>query len=182
MSEPTPLTTLLSESARGDGAATQQLYARLLPEVKRVARMRLAQSGAAAGLNTTAVVHEGFVRMAEQQGLAGATRGQFFAHVGRVLRKVVIEQLSGGATAGDPARVTLSVGGGAAQAEAVDLIALDQALARLQRIDAGLYELLEMIGFAGLTITEVAELRGAASQVVNRDLLKAQALLQELMR
>jgi RNA polymerase sigma factor (TIGR02999 family) len=181
MSEPTPLTTLLTESARGDGAALQQLSARLLPEVKRVARLRLAQSGAAAGLNTTAVVHEGFVRMAEQQGLTGATRGQFFAHIGRMLRTVVIEQLRGGATAGDAARVTLSAGGRAA-AEAVDLIALDQALARLQRIDAGLYELLEMIGFAGLTITEAAELRGVASQQVNRDLLKAQALLQELIR
>ena len=90
------ITELLIGTSRGDPEARQALYARLYPDIKRLARLRLAQSGPhsrAAGLNTTALVHEGFLRMADQQGLQGDTRGQFFAYVGRVLRSVVIDHL-----------------------------------------------------------------------------------------
>ena len=181
-----PITELLAGTSRGDAASLQQLYAVLYPEIKRVARMRLAQSGHAAGLNTTALVHEGFLRMADQQGLQGDTRGQFFAYVGRVLRSVVIDHLrteGRDKRGGDAVMVTLSAANdvAAVQSQAVDLIGLDQALARMRELDAGLYELIEMIGFAGLSIAEVATLRDVSSRSINRELLKARALLQELL-
>lgn len=180
------ITELLAGTARGDAASLQQLYALLYPEIKRVARMRLAQNARAAGLNTTALVHEGFLRMADQQGLQGESRGQFFAYVGRVLRSVVIDHLrteGRDKRGGDAVMVTLSAAGdvAAVQSEALDLIGLDQALTRLRDIDTQLYELIEMVGFAGLSIAEVAELRGLSTRTINRDLLKARALLQELM-
>lgn len=180
------ITELLAGTSRGDAAALQQLYALLYPEIKRVARIRLAQSGHAAGLNTTALVHEGFLRMADQQGLQGDTRGQFFAYVGRVLRSVVIDHLRAegrGKRGGDAVMVTLSAANdvAAVQSQAVDLIGLDQALARMRELDPGLYELIEMIGFAGLSIAEVATLRGLSTRSINRELLKARALLQELL-
>lgn len=180
------ITELLAGTARGDAAALQQLYAVLYPEIKRVARVRLAQSGHAAGLNTTALVHEGFLRMADQQGLQGDTRGQFFAYVGRVLRSVVIDHLrteGRDKRGGDAVMVTLSAASdvAAVQSQAVDLIGLDQALARMRELDQGLYELIEMIGFAGLSIAEVATLRDVSTRSINRELLKARALLQELL-
>ena len=183
------ITELLAGTARGDAASLQQLYALLYPEIKRVARLRLAQSGPSgrmAGLDTTALVHEGFLRMADQQGLQGETRGQFFAYVGRVLRSVVIDHLrteGRDKRGGDAVMVTLSAAGdvAAAQSQAVDLIGLDQALARMRELDAGLYELIEMIGFAGLSIAEVATVRGLSTRSINRELLKARALLQELL-
>ena len=180
------ITELLAGTARGDSQSLQQLYAVLYPEIKRVARIRLAQTGHAAGLNTTALVHEGFLRMADQQGLQGDTRGQFFAYVGRVLRSVVIDHLrteGRDKRGGDAVMVTLSAAGdvAAVQSQAVDLIGLDQALERLRALDNGLYELIEMIGFAGLTIAEVATLRGLSTRSINRELLKARALLQELL-
>ncbi len=180
------ITELLAGTARGDAAALQQLYAVLYPEIKRVARVRLAHSGHAAGLNTTALVHEGFLRMADQQGLQGDTRGQFFAYVGRVLRSVVIDHLrteGRDKRGGDAVMVTLSAAGdvAAVQSQAVDLIGLDQALERMRELDPGLYELIEMIGFAGLTIAEVATLRNLSTRSINRELLKARALLQELL-
>lgn len=180
------ITELLAGTARGDAAALQQLYAVLYPEIKRVARVRLAQSGHAAGLNTTALVHEGFLRMADQQGLQGDTRGQFFSYVGRVLRSVVIDHLrteGRDKRGGDAVMVTLSAAGdvAAVQSQAVDLIGLDQALERMRELDQGLYELIEMIGFAGLSIAEVATLRDLSTRSINRELLKARALLQELL-
>ena len=62
-----------------------------------------------------------------------------------------------------------------------DLISIDRALTRMRELDLALYELLEMIAFAGLTIAEVAELRGVASRTVNRDLVKARGLMAMLM-
>ena len=183
------VTELLIGTSRGDPAALQQLYALLYPEIKRVARMRLAQSGPggrAAGLDTTALVHEGFLRMADQQGLQGETRGQFFAYVGRVLRSVVIDHLrteGRDKRGGDAVMVTLSAASdvAAAQSQAVDVVGLDQALERMRTLDKGLYELIEMIGFAGLTIAEVAAIRGVSTRTINRDLVKGRALLQELL-
>jgi len=181
-----PITELLAGTSRGDAASLQQLYALLYPEIKRVARIRLAQSGHAAGLNTTALVHEGFLRMADQQGLQGETRGQFFAYIGRVLRSVVIDHLrteGRDKRGGDAIMVTLSAANdvAAVQSQAVDLIGLDQALERMRELDAGLYELIEMVGFAGLSIAEVATLRNLSTRSINRELLKARALLQELL-
>lgn len=183
---PGSVTELLAASSQGDAQALQQLYARLYPEIKRVARARLAQSSGLPGLDTTALVHEGFLRMAEREGLQGRSRGQFFAYVGQVLRSVVIDHLRAEGRdkrGGDAAFVTLSAAEhvAAVQGDALDLLALDRALQRLASLDAGLYELLEMTAFAGLTIPEVAELRGSSPRTVNRELAKARALLQELL-
>ncbi|HEY8878854.1 MAG TPA: ECF-type sigma factor [Roseateles sp.] len=183
------VTELLVGTSKGDPEALQKLYALLYPEIKRVARIRLAQSGPngrMAGLDTTALVHEGFLRMADQQGLQGDTRGQFFAYVGRVLRSVVIDHLRAEGRdkrGGDAVMVTLSAAGdvAAVQSQAVDMIGMDQALERMKALDTGLYELIEMVGFAGLSIAEVAEVRGLSTRSINRELLKARALLQELL-
>lgn len=177
---------MLERSAQGDSAALQLLYVHLYPEIKRVARARLAQAGGVTGLNTTAVVHEGFLRLADQEGLRGDTRGQFFAYVGQVLRSVVIDHLRSQGRdkrGGDALLVTLSAAEGLAapQGDAVDLMALDRALLRMRDFDPALYQLLEMHVFAGLSIAEVAALRGVATRTVNRDLLKARTLLRELL-
>ena len=164
----------------------RQLYVQLYPEIKRVARARLADAGGVVGLNTTAVVHEGFLRMADQQGLQGESRGQFFAYVGQVLRSVVIDHLRASGRdkrGGDQVMVTLSHAAEVAApiAEAADLLAIDHALQRMRDIDPGLHQLLEMHVFAGLGLAEVAELRGVTVRTINRDLLKARTLLKELL-
>ena len=180
------ITELLQHSAEGDAAALHELYARMYPEIKRVAHARLARAGGVPGLNTTALVHEGFLRMADQHGLEGATRGHFFAYVGQVLRSVVIDFLRAQGRdkrGGEMVMVTLSAAEQepAVLSEATDLIALDRALRRMREVDLALYELIEMQVFAGLTIAEVAQLRGLSSRTVNRDLIKARILLHELL-
>lgn len=180
------ITELLERSRAGQADALRDLYARLYPDIKRIARARLADSRGVVGLNTTALVHEGFLRLAEQEGLQGATRGQFFAYVGQVLRSVVIDHLRSigrDKRGGDQMMVTLSAAENvpAVQSSAADLIGIDRALTRMRELDLALYELLEMIAFAGLTIAEVAELRGVSSRTVNRDLIKARGLMEMLM-
>lgn len=187
MSEPNTITKLLQRSAQGEAGALQQLFVQLYPEIKRVARSRLAQAGGVTGLNTTAVVHEGFLRLADREGIHGDTRGQFFAYVGQVLRSVVIDHVRSEGRdkrGGDQVMVTLSAAEdvpGTTGSGEVDLIAIDRAMKQMRDVDPALHQLLEMHAFAGLTIAEVAEVRGVTARTINRDLLKARTLLKALM-
>jgi RNA polymerase sigma factor (TIGR02999 family) len=185
---PPSVTELLSDASNGDQGAVNALFARLYPEIKRAARSRLADSGDRLGLNTTALVHESFIRMADSEGLQGASRGQFFSYVGRVLRSVVIDHVrarSADKRGGDAAdaRLTLSAAEGVASSEgsAQAMVALEKALGQMAQLDAGLYELVEMVSFAGTSPGEVALLRGVSLRTVERDLAKARALLSELL-
>jgi RNA polymerase sigma factor (TIGR02999 family) len=182
------VTELLARSRGGDSDALAQLYAQLYPEIKRLARARLQDSGGRrAGLDTTGLAHEGFLRMAEQEGLRGESRAQFFAYVGQVLRSVVIDEIRaarrdkrGGAEA---VWVTLSAAAAVpdAQDAPLDLVAVNEALTRLRTLDPALAELLDLVGFAGLEVAEVAELRGVSPRTVQRDLAKARAFLAEML-
>ena len=182
------ITELLVRAGSGDNLAANELFGRLYPEIKRIARARLVEAGGVTGLDATALVHEGFLRMADSEGLRGSTRGQFFAYVGRVLRTTVIDHLRAKQAqkrGGDALLVTLSQADGEDGVYVqtrVDLADLDRALAQMHQIDPGLNELLEMNVFAGMSIDEIARLRDVSSRTVNRDLVKARALLAELMQ
>lgn len=175
---------LFQRAASGDATAMSALYAELYPEIKRVARARLAQAGGVTGLNATALVHEGFMRMAERKGLQGETRVQFFAYVGKVLRSIVIdfvrardaEKRGGGATL-----MTLSHADSAPDGwlPAVDVVALDRALERLKAVDEGMYQTAELHFFCGMTIEETAVSRGISTRTVNREITRARAILAE---
>jgi RNA polymerase sigma factor (TIGR02999 family) len=175
-------TELIARASAGNNEAMSELYATLYPEIKRVARARLAQAGGVTGLNATALVHEGFMRMAEREGLQGNTRVQFFAYIGKVLRSIVIdfvrtrdaEKRGGGHTL-----LTLSHADSTADAwmPAVDVFALDQAVERLKLIDEGMYQTAELHFFCGMTIEETAEARGISTRTVNREIVKSRALL-----
>jgi RNA polymerase sigma factor (TIGR02999 family) len=182
----TDVTRLLESMRDGDADAPLALYAHLYPEIKRVARARLSQVGGVDGLNPTALVNEGFLRIADLERLQGRTRGEFFAYVGRVLRSVVIDHLRAeSADKRSSGGMLLTLSGAddeaAVLSTAVDLIAIDRALRDMQRLDPGLYGLLEMLHFAGTSVGEVAEIRGVSRRTVERDVIKARLLLNELL-
>ena len=162
------------------------LFADLYPDIKRLARTRLAQAGGVTGLNATALVHEGFMRMAAREGLQGVSRLQFFAYIGKVLRSIVIdfvrerdaEKRGGGVTL-----LTMSHADAAPAAwmESTDLIDLDRALDQLKDFDERLYQIVEMHVFSGLSCTEVGTELGVTERTINRDLAKARALLAQAL-
>lgn len=181
------VTRLLGAAASGDVMAVRQLYAVLYPDIRRIARARLAEAGGVTGLNTTALVHEGFLRMADNEGLRGNERVQFFAYVGRALRSVVLDHLRAHATekrGGDARMVTLSHADEvpAAAALSQDLEALDAAIEQMHMLDETLSQTVEMHFFAGMTIPEIAEARAVSTRTVDRELKKARLLLAELLR
>lgn len=179
-------TILVQRAADGDGDAMSALFTSVYPDLKRLARVRLAQFGGVTGLNATALVHEGFMRMAEREGLRGQTRLQFFAYVGKVLRSIVIdfvrerdaEKRGGGVTL-----LTLSHADSvpAPWMDATDLIDLDRALEHLRAFDERLYQVVEMHVFSGMSCIEIGAEIGVTERTVNRDLAKAHALLAQVL-
>lgn len=177
---------LLDLIEQGDANARSDLYAQLYPDIKRVARARLTSSGGVVGLNTTALVNEGFLRIAGLQALSGRSKGQFLAYVGHVLRSVVIDHLRAeSAGKRDVGGVMLTLSSADQQptpaSDHVDLIALDRALAAMRTLDPSLHELIEVLVFTGTGIDEVAALRQVSRRTVERDVVKARALLRTLM-
>ena len=179
-------THLVQSAAAGDADAMRALFSSVYPDLKRLARARLAQFGGVTGLNATALVHEGFMRMAEREGLRGQTRLQFFAYVGKVLRSVVIDFVrdrDAGKRGGGVTLLTMSHADSvpAPWMETTDLIDLDRGLEQLRAFDERLYQVVEMHVFSGMSCVEIAAEIGVTERTVNRDLAKAHALLSQVM-
>ena len=179
-------TLLVQRAASGDAGAMRALFSDLYPEIKRLARTRLAQAGGVTGLNATALVHEGFMRMAEREGLQGQTRVQFFAYVGKVLRSIVIDfvrERDAQKRGGGVTLLTMSHADAmpAAWMEGTDLLDLDRALEQLKTFDVRLYQIVEMHVFSGMACAEVGAELGITERTVNRDLAKARALLAQAL-
>ena len=183
-SQHSQITQLLLEIRQGDAGASARLYSLLYPEIKQLARSRLYAAGGVTSLNTTALANEGFLRMAEREGLAGESRAQFFAYVGKVLRNVVLDHLRAASAekrGGDQVQVTLSQAESIASAGRDNWFLLDAALEQLKAIDHSLYELVELRYFAGLTVSNIAVLRKVATRTVDRDWVKAKAILEDMV-
>jgi RNA polymerase sigma factor (TIGR02999 family) len=180
------LTDLLQSARAGDAAASARLFNRVYADLKRIAHGRLYRSGGAAavGLNTTALVHESFLRLVDHGELAVDDRCAFFGYVGRVMRSVLIDHLREQRAAkrgGGEVLVTLTTGVEGEVIEDERLIAINEALVALERIAPTYHELVEMRYFAGLSMREVAEVRGISMRSAEREWEKARAFLVRLM-
>lgn len=173
------------EPAAATGAASvPALYARLYSEIRRIAASRLREVGGVTDLDTSSLVHEGFIKLAEREGLQTDERGQFFAYVGYTLRSVVMDHLRAKATnKRQGMMVTLSHAeetpdGGAMN---LDLQAFDDAMTRIKAMDEPLANLIEMHFFAGMTVAELAQVRNVSTRTIERDLKKVRILLTDLL-
>jgi RNA polymerase sigma factor (TIGR02999 family) len=177
--------TELLHSAHGDVEASRQLFELVYADLKRMAHRQLFGSkGNAVELDTTALVHESYLRLIERGRLLPADRAAFFAYVGHVMRHVVIDhvrQRLAQKRGGGEAFVTLTTGVEGVVLADERLLMVDAALDELERLAPKLRELVEMRYFAGLTLSEVAELRGISVRTVEREWTKARAFLRQLM-
>ncbi|HVT17572.1 MAG TPA: ECF-type sigma factor [Thermoanaerobaculia bacterium] len=177
------LVSLLRAARAGDRSAADQLFAALYADLKRLAHAQLARSrGAEETLQTTALVHEAYVRLVEPKGLAAEDRAHFFNLAARVMRHVVIDWARRRASAkrGRALRVTWPEGFDPAAEErqaAPTALALDAALASLERESPRLAQLVQLRFFGGLPIAEIASLLDVSDRTLKRDWRRARAFL-----
>ena len=178
---------------RGVPDGLERLIPLVYAELRRVAHRQLAAEPAGHTLSTTALVHEAYLRLADQTCTEWTSRAQFFGLAARAMRRVLVDyaRRHRAARRGGPRQRSVSLedaeAGGDADALAVaargdELIALDEALDRLAVIDARLVRVVECRFFAGLTEAETAEVLGVSKRTVAGDWLMAKGWLFRALR
>ena len=170
--EPREITALLEAWRAGDEKARDELVAIVYPELRRLAHQRLSRERPDHTLQTTALVHELYLRLCASGPVAWRDRAHFLAVAARQLRYILIDYARTAARhkrGGDQIRVTLPDVPGAAAATAEDVISLNDALTRLEKLASRPAQVVELRFFAGMTEKEIAEVVGASVATVKRD-------------
>ena len=179
-----PITDLLAASRGGDRRAFESAFAAVYEELRRIAHGQRLRSRPGETLSTTVVVHELFLKLSQGRPVAVRDREHFFALAARAMRQILVDaaRARGAAKRGAGAvAVELDERDLAVDGVAVEVVALDRALGRLEAVDERLARLVEARFFAGLTDAELAELLDRNERTVRRDWEKARAfLLREL--
>ena len=184
---PPEITELLRAVANGTPGAGDRLADLVYDPLRAIAHRQLQSERTGHTLQTTGLVHEAFVRLVDQRKAQWKDRGQFFAVAARVMRRILIDYARSqhAIRRGGAYRVVSleDVDGGAiaAAARADELIALDEALRRLEGLDPRACQVVECRFFGGLTEIETAAVLGVAPRTVAREWVKARGwLYQEL--
>ncbi len=179
------VTRILSALGQGDPHAAEQLLPLVYEELRRLAAQRLAQERPGQTLQATALVHEAYLRLVDAEQIPGWNgRGHFFAAAGLAMRRILVEQARRKRRVrhgGGRRRVELDEALGVAEPAAHDLLALDEALDRLQHADPVAAQLVHLRYFAGLTSAEAAEALGISLRSAERNWTYARTWLRRAL-
>ncbi|PAP79032.1 hypothetical protein B1759_11730 [Rubrivirga sp. SAORIC476] len=187
MTSDTPTIRLIAAARDGDRDSLDALLPHVYDELRQIARARLRRRSGET-LNTTAVVHEAYLKLTAGETPPFRDRSHFFALAARAMRFVLVDyardraaRKRGGAARDLPLDEALAVAADG-EADAHDLLALDAALDRLATQSERLAETVELRFFGGMTHDEVAEATGRSVPTVKRDWRRARAYLYQLMQ
>jgi len=181
VTEQAPLTQWLRAAGAGNRDAAQLAYAQIYAELRRIAARQLGRGDAQATLTPTALVNETFIKLARGQLESLNDRRHFFNLAARAMRQTVVDharQRLAEKRGGDLIRTELDEHDVDAHLDAQQTIAIDQALAALERQDEGLAEIFALRMFAGLSAQQVGTLRGVTERTVQRELELARNYLR----
>lgn len=176
------VTELLLAFRDGDRAAFDQLVPMLYDDLRKVARAQLRRGRPGATLDTTVLVHELYLKMADQQRLDARDRGHFLAISAHAMRQVIADyarRRTAAKRGGDSDPVPLDEAPEIADREARWLLDVDQALERLAGRDERMAKVVECRFFAGFSEEETAAALETSVRTVQRDWMRARAWLKE---
>ncbi|MFZ5927335.1 MAG: sigma-70 family RNA polymerase sigma factor [Acidobacteriota bacterium] len=176
------LTRLLHQWGTGDAKALGELVEIVYPELRRIAS-RYLQGRQGQTLQSTALVHEAYLRLAGRQDFHWKDRTHFYAVAARIIRGILVDHYRAQRAAkrgGEAERVALEESSlaPASASDPVDLLDLDAALHELEQLDPQQARIVELRYFAGLSIEETAHIAGVSPATVKRDWLLAKAWLR----
>jgi len=180
------VTQLLARWRSGDREALDELAPLVYPELRRIAARRLRNERAGHTLQTTALVHEAYLKLVDQTRVEWQDRAHFFAVASEIIRRILVDHARAlhreKRGSGIPA-LALDEALHITEKKSFELIALDDALNALAELDARQSRIVELRFFGGLTVEETAEVLHVSRATVNRDWVTARAwLLRELSR
>lgn len=181
------ITQLIHAAAQGDAPSGERLLALIYKDLLVLARSRIARQQTYTDLNASSLVHEAYLRFADNLPRDVASRRVFFAYAARAMESVIIDHVRrrGAKKRGEGvAEVTLVTGmeGEPATYGGDQVEALHGALQQLERVDPKLHEVVQLRCFAGMTLEQVAELTGVATATVKRRWKEATVILKAAMQ
>jgi RNA polymerase sigma factor (TIGR02999 family) len=177
------VTRILDAIGQGDGGAAAQLLPLVYDELRRLAAAQMAREKPGQTLNATALVHEAYLRLAGDQQFDN--RRHFFAAAAEAMRRILVENARRKRSlkrGGDRQRLDFNLEQPVAVERIAPLLALDEALDRLEARDAEKAQLVKLRYFAGMTIEQAAETLGISVTTANRWWSYARAWLHEEIR
>jgi RNA polymerase sigma-70 factor, ECF subfamily len=178
-----PLTQLLTSAAAGDADAMDRVLQTVYSELRAIARQRMAEENRKHTLQATALVHEAYLRLFGKDGAHFESRGHFFRAAAEAMRKILIDHAR--------ARNAQKRGGGLAALQIADVaqliespnpdgfLALDDAILRLEGVDAQAASVVRLRFFAGLSESAAAAALGLSERTVRRDWAFARGWLRD---
>jgi RNA polymerase sigma factor (TIGR02999 family) len=173
-------TELVDTAGSGDPTALNQLFPRVYDELRALARRRLAGEQRHDSLQTTALVHETYLRLVDDSRVTRLGRAYFFAAAGRAMRQILVDRARRrlAVKRGDGAELmTLDDEQAAVDAYAAELVELDDVLTRLAQRSPRHARVVELRYFAGLSVEQTAEVLGVSARTVKSDWAMARAWL-----
>ncbi|HLK18535.1 MAG TPA: sigma-70 family RNA polymerase sigma factor [Bryobacteraceae bacterium] len=184
-SSPQDVTKLLADWSKGDQAALETLMPLVYGELRRVAGHYLSQEKQGHTLSATALVHEAYLRLVTQKA-PWQSRAHFFSVAAQMMRRILVDHARSHQYAKrGGGQLTLELTEAVAQQERreFDLLALDDALVSLAKLDERQSRMVELRFFAGLSIEETSEVLGVSPPTVKREWASARAwLFREISR
>ena len=180
-----PITQILSEIKGGNQKALDELLPLVYDELRRLANSYLKNERSNHTLQPTALVHETYLRMLGQKEIAWENRAHFFGVSARLMREILIEyaraknRLKRGGEF--KTQIALDESVSFSGAKDFDVVSIDEALSRLEKLDTRQARIVEMKFFAGMTIEEIAEVSGISAATVKREWATAKLLLYKIL-
>ena len=179
------VTQLLVSLSKGDQEAASKLIPLVYDELRRLARHYMRRERSDHTLQTTALVHEAYLRLVEQCETNWQNRAHFFAIAAQLMRRILLDHARACRTdkrGGEHERLPLEETLVFSPKKSAELIALDEALNRLSELSPRQSQIIELRFFGGLTVEETAEVLGIAPKTVKRDWSVARAWLHREVR
>jgi len=179
------ITGLLIDWNNGDQAALNRLMPLVYDELRRLASHYVRHERPGHTLQTTALVHEAYLKLVDQKNVKWETRVQFFAAASQVMRHVLVDYARGRRAlkrGRDYLKLSLDDAAMSFEENDSDLLSVDEALNNLASIDAQQSRVVELRVFGGLTVEETAEALGVSPRTVKREWSMAKAWLHRQLK
>ena len=185
MTAPQEVSQLLRAWGNGEKAAADKLMPLVYEELRRIARRQMRRQRAGHTLQTTALIHEAYLRLVRESDVHWQNRAHFFGVAAKAMRHILVDYARSrqAAKRGGAAEHVLLDEAAVVSAEPAELIALDDALQSLAALDQRKSQVVEFKYFGGLTVKEIAEVLQVSPETVARDWRLARVwLLRELSK
>ncbi len=180
-----PITQVLNELKNGRQESLEELLPLVYDELRRLANSHLSRERSNHTLQPTALVHEAYLRLVGQKETEWENRAHFFGIAARLIREILIEyaRMKNRKKRGGEFRTQIELDSAVSfsNQKELDLVAVDEALKKLEELDERQARIVEMKFFGGLTVEEIAEVLDISPATVKREWSSARLLLYKML-